>query len=58
MKRYEIASKGGESFGIYEGNTPEEAWAAMVEDAGGPGTDDDGKPLEGTPADWIIVEVE
>ena len=56
-KTYWIESRAGVVYGEYPGDTPEEAFAAMVEDAGGPAVDSDGNPVEGTLADWIIIEV-
>lgn len=47
---YRISSKGGVDFGVYPGNTPEEAFAAMVADAGE-------SEATGSPADWFIEEV-
>lgn len=52
MTTYLIESKDGVVFGEYEGNTPDEAFAAMVRDGG----KSDG--AEGTAADWIITKVE
>jgi hypothetical protein len=49
MSTYRIESKAGLVFGEYEGETPEQAFAAMVAD-GGPGN-------EGTIEDWIVREV-
>lgn len=58
MTHYQIESKAGIVYGIYEGDTPEQAFAAMVAEAGGPAEDSDGAPVEGTPADWIIRKVD
>jgi hypothetical protein len=54
MGRYRITSRSGEVYGVYEGSTPEEAWEAMVQDAGGHTTDESGRDTAGTPEDWII----
>lgn len=56
MSKFQIESKSGVVFGIYEANTPEEAFEAMVADAGD-GFDVDGCRSAGTVADWIIREV-
>lgn len=58
MSTWQIESKAGVIYGEYEGETPEAAFAAMVDDMGGPAEDCDGNPLEGTPEDWFIREVE
>jgi hypothetical protein len=50
MPYFQIESRAGAVFGIYEGETPEDAFAAMVADAGA--------GAEGTAADWIIDSVE
>ena len=52
MAKYQIESKAGLIFGVYEGETHEEAFAHMVEDAGTSGG------AEGSPNDWIIFEVD
>lgn len=56
MSSYYIESKAGVIFGIYEGDTPEGAFAAMVADAGD-GVDTDGSSTAGTADDWIIIDV-
>ena len=57
MKKWQITSKAGVVFGVYEGETPEEAFAAMVAD-GGDACDVDGRSTAGTVDDWIIREVD
>ena len=52
--KYKIESKEGGMFGVYDGSSAAEAWAAMVAD-GGEGTDAEGYPTEGTLEDWIIT---
>ena len=49
MSKFLIESKAGVYFGAYDGETAEEAFAAMVTDGGG----SDG--AEGTAEDWIIT---
>ena len=51
MKSYRIESKAGVVYGDYEGDSPEQAFAAMVADGAG---DDE---TAGTAADWIITEI-
>lgn len=51
MSKWQIESKAGDIFGVYEADSAEEAFAAMVAQAGS----SDG--AEGTAADWIITEV-
>jgi len=46
MPYFQIESRAGAVFGVYDGETPEDAFAAMVADAGA--------GSEGTAADWII----
>lgn len=53
MSLFQIESKAGVVFGVYEGETPEEAFAAMVAEAGGVVGDEP----TGVPSDWIIREV-
>ena len=53
---YRITSKAGADFGVYQGATAEEAFAAMVAESGD-GVDTDGNSTAGTMADWIIEEV-
>lgn len=55
-KTYQISSKAGVDFGLYSGETPEAAFAAMVAE-GGDGTDADGNSTAGSMADWITEEV-
>lgn len=58
MSKYRITNcRTGADFGLFEGETAEAAFGAMVEDAGGSATDCEGTPCEGTLADWIIEEV-
>ena len=57
MNTYRIESKAGVIFGDYSGNSPEEAFAAMIADVGGPATDANGDPVEGLPSDWHITPV-
>lgn len=56
MNKFYIESKAGVIFGIYEGDTPADAFEAMVADAGD-GYDVDGRRSAGTPDDWTILEV-
>lgn len=56
MSKFYIESKAGVIFGIYEGASAEDAFEAMVADAGD-GYDVDGRRTAGTPDDWIIIEV-
>lgn len=56
MRKFCIESKAGVVYGIYGGDTPEEAFEAMVADAGD-GYDADGRRTAGTVDDWIIREV-
>lgn len=51
MKRFQIQSTGGDVFGVYPGDTPEAAFAAMIAAGGGAV----GEPHTGTADDWIIV---
>lgn len=48
MSRFLITCQAGVDFGVYEGATAEEAFAAMVEDGG--------SGAEGSAADWHITE--
>lgn len=57
MKTYRITSKAGVRHGDFPGETPEEAWETMVQDAGGHTTDESGRDTAGSPADWIIEEI-
>lgn len=54
MNSYQIESKSGVVYGVYQGATPEAAFRAMVED-GGAGTNTSGEPTEGLAGDWIIT---
>lgn len=54
--KYQIESKAGVIFGIYEGADKKEAFLAMLRDSGDEG--DYGAPHVGTEDDWIITEVE
>lgn len=56
MSKYYIESQAGVVYGIYDGATPEDAFEAMVADAGD-GYDVDGRRTAGTVDDWIIIEV-
>ena len=50
MSKYQIESKAGVVYGIYEGETEADAFKAMVEEAG--------TGAEGTPDDWLITCVD
>lgn len=56
MKKFRITSKAGVVYGVYEGETPEEAFSAMIAD-GCDGCNVDGRSTAGTVDDWIIREV-
>jgi len=56
MKLFRIYDRTGADYGVWEGETPQDAWEAMVRDAGGPATDVDGNPIEGRLEDWEIME--
>ena len=56
MRKFCIQSKAGVICGIYEGDTPEAAFEAMVADVGD-GYDVDGSRTAGTVDDWIVVEI-
>jgi hypothetical protein len=56
MRKFCIQSKSGVICGIYEGDTPEAAFEAMVADVGD-GYDVDGRRTAGTVDDWIVVEI-
>lgn len=56
MAQWQIESKAGVVYGVYEGETPEEAFAAMVDQAGGAGDYTDGGSTAGSLQDWIIRE--
>lgn len=51
--KYQIESRAGVIFGIYEGATEKEAFMAMLRDSGDEGQY--GEPQVGTEADWIIT---
>lgn len=51
---YRIESTSGIIYGIYEAESPEEAFVLMVDDVGG----QIGSPEVGTAANWIIEEVQ
>ena len=53
-KKYQIYSKEGVGYGIFEGDTPKDAFLEMVLDGGG----EYGSPEVGTEDDWTIVEWE
>lgn len=57
MTRFQIESTAGVVFGIYDGETEDEAFAAMVEDSGGHAVDCDGVSTSGSLENWIIREV-
>ena len=57
MSKYQIESKAGAIFGVWEADSEEAAFAAMVEEAGD-GVYCDGNSTAGTAADWIIKMVE
>lgn len=54
MRKFQITSKAGADFGVYEGETAEAAFRSMVADGDG----EYGSPEVGTEDDWIITEVE
>ena len=56
MKKFQIESTAGIVYGIYEGETREDAFRAMAIDAGHSPEDIGEWPLGG-PDDWIIEEV-
>lgn len=56
MNAYRISSKAGVDFGVYEGDTPEAAFAAMVAE-GGDGVDSEGGSTSGSIGDWVIDPV-
>ena len=56
MKKFQIESTAGVVYGIYEGETREDAFRAMAIDAGHSPEDIGEWPLGG-PDDWIIEEV-
>lgn len=51
MQTWKIESKAGVDFGVWPGETAEQAFAAMVAEGGG----EVGEPHVGTAADWFIV---
>jgi hypothetical protein len=51
--KYRIASRLGDDFGIWEGESPEAAFLAMVAECGD-GDDADGNSTAGDWTDWII----
>ncbi len=51
---YQISSKAGVYHGIYKGDTPEDAFLAMLRDAGYDKPED----VTGTVDDWIIKPIE
>lgn len=55
MSKYTIESKAGVVHGTYEGETPKDAFLAMLAKAGDAG--EYGEPHVGTEADWIIKPV-
>jgi hypothetical protein len=59
MKLFRIESKAGVDFGVYPGETAQEAFDAMLADAGAVDSvlSEDGKPVAGTIEDWIVREV-
>lgn len=54
MQTWKIYSKAGADFGVWPGETAEQAFAAMVAEGGG----EVGAPHVGTAADWIINEAD
>ena len=58
MKLFRIYDRTGADYGVWEGETPQDAWVAMVRYAGGPATDVYGNPIEGRFEDWEIVELD
>lgn len=57
MLKFQIESKAGVVFGVYEGQTAEDALNAMIKEAGS-GESVDGNDTAGSIADWIITEVQ
>lgn len=57
MSKWRITSRAGVEYGVYEGETREEAFEKMVAEAGD-GVDSDGNRTAGSASDWIIEEVE
>lgn len=53
MTKFQIESKSGDAFGVYEGETAEDAFAAMCADAG----DEPSSETAGQAQDWIIKEI-
>lgn len=58
MKQYQITSQAGADFGVWEAESEETAFDAMVEAAGGYKTDVDGYSTAGTISDWQITEAQ
>jgi len=54
MNRYQIESRAGVIFGVYEGEARRDAFLAMLAEAGG----EYGAPHVGTEADWIITQAD
>lgn len=54
--KYQITSKAGVDFGLYEGADEKEAFLAMLRESGDEGQY--GEPHVGTEADWLIEEIE
>lgn len=53
---FRITSRAGLEFGVYDGETEEDAFEAMIAD-GGDGVDAGGNRTAGSAADWIIERV-
>lgn len=53
MTKFAISSKGGDFYGVYEGDTAEIAFRSMCEDAGATYGDE----TTGTEADWNVLKV-
>ena len=58
MTQYRITSKAGIDHGVFEGDSPGDAFARMVRESGGSSADCEGRPVEGTAADWRIDPLE
>ena len=53
MAQYIITSTGGTEYGVWEAETPKDAFIAMLAEAGG----EYGDSSVGTEEDWIITEL-
>lgn len=58
MTHYRITSSAGIDHGVFEADSPGDAFARMVRESGGASVDSGGRPVEGTAADWRIVPLE